>query len=316
MQILRHPPQVRPGQRGCVATIGNFDGVHLGHQAIISQLTHAATENRLPSVVMTFEPQPLEFFAPESAPPRLTSFREKCQVLARQGVDRVLCLRFTDVLAQLTPAQFADQLLIRALGARHVVVGDDFRFGRHREGDYRTLAGLAHRMGFEVSETPTSMLGGARVSSSRIRSALLDGDMRAAAAMLGRPYRIIGRVVSGDRRGRGLGFPTANVDLGRRAPPLRGVFAVRVLGLDDPSRDGVANIGTRPVFDGASRMLLEAHLFGFDGDIYGRRIEVEFLRRLRDEQRFATVSELQDQIRRDCEQARAFLHSPAAQEMR
>ncbi|MBI2994038.1 MAG: bifunctional riboflavin kinase/FAD synthetase [Gammaproteobacteria bacterium] len=315
MQILRHPPQARRGQRGCVATIGNFDGVHLGHQAIIGELARTAAERRIPAIVMTFEPQPLEFFAPETAPSRLTSLREKCQVLARQGVDCVLCLRFTDALARLAPAEFVDRLLVAAMDARHVIVGDDFRFGRNRVGDYRELSELARGRGFEVSETPTCMLGGARVSSSRIRAALLNGDMQAAATLLGRRYSLIGRVVPGDRRGRGLGFPTANIDLERRTPPLRGVFAVRVLGLDDRTRDGVANIGTRPVFGGA-RMLLETHLFDFDDDLYGRRMEVEFLCKLRDEQRFASTRELQDQIRRDCDAARAFLGSAAAQDAR
>lgn len=313
MEIIRHPRNPGPASRGCVATVGNFDGVHLGHQTIIRQLSRRAREMRLPVVVVTFEPQPLEFLTPGTAPPRLTSFREKCLVFQQEGVDRLVCLRFAAPLAQLSPADFVDSLLVNALAVKCLVVGDDFRFGRNREGDYLKLTALAQERGFEVACAETCMLDGMRVSSSRVRDALLAGDMRTAAAMLGRPFRLIGRVVAGDQRGRSLGFPTANVDLRGRTPPLCGVFAVRVRGLNGGLRNGVANVGTRPVF-GGGRTLLEAHLFGFDGDIYGRRIEVEFLQRLRSEQRFESVRQLQEQIARDCDAARAYLGSRAARE--
>ena len=312
MEIVRHPRSPGAASRGCVVSIGNFDGVHVGHQAIIRQLRGHAEEMRLPVVVVMFEPQPQEFFAPESAPPRLTSFREKCLILRQAGVDRLVCLRFTASLARLSPAEFVDRLLVTALAARCIVVGDDFRFGRDREGDYPQLTVLAGDRGFEVVCAQTCLFEGVRVSSSRVREALLAGEIRAATAMLGRTFRLIGRVVTGDQRGRELGYPTANVDLGGRTPPLRGVFAVRVRGLAGGVHDGVANVGTRPVF-GGGRALLEVHLFGFDANIYGRRIEVEFVQRLRDEQRFESVRQLQEQIARDCDAARSCLGTHSAQ---
>lgn len=294
-----------------MATIGNFDGVHLGHQAVLRQVARHAMQMQLPAVVMTFEPQPLEYFSPRAAPPRLTTFREKFVLLKQQAVNCLICLRFGAPLAQLSAGEFVEQLLVRRLGIRLVVVGDDFRFGRNREGDYRRLKELAGRNGFEVAHTETCVLGGSRVSSSHIRQALENGELEAAAVMLGRRFRISGRVVCGDRRGRKLGFPTANVDLSRRNAPLRGIFAVRIHGLNGAVHEGVASVGTRPAFDGGS-LLLEAHLFRFDGAIYGRRIEVEFLCRLRAEQNFDSVEQLRNQIEKDVEQAQAYFRSGAS----
>jgi riboflavin kinase/FMN adenylyltransferase len=307
MLLVRGLRNLRPEHRGCVATIGNFDGVHLGHQAVFRRLRALGREFGLPATVVTFEPQPMEFFAPEAAPARLTRFREKVAALRGTGVDRLLVLEFGPRLASMTAEAFVDDLLVGRLGVEHLFVGDDFRFGQGRRGDLSLLREAGLRHGFGVDSLQTVAHEDARISSSRIRAALSEGDFATAAACLGRAYRICGRVVHGDKRGRGIGFPTANVDLHRRVSPVRGVFAVRVHGLDPAALPGVANVGTRPTVDGGARDRLEVHLFDFARDVYGAHVEVEFVRKIRDERKFPSFDDLRRQIGQDAAEARGIL---------
>ncbi len=306
MELIRGLCNLRPRHRGCVATIGNFDGVHLGHQAVLGQLAEKAAELSLPSVVITFEPYPQEFFAHGAVvPPRLTRFREKIQALRRYSVDRVLCLPFNRVLSETSAQDFIRRILVEGLGVRYLVVGDDFRFGHQRQGDFAMLKEAGARYGFQVVNRHTFSIDGARVSSTRIREALAHGDLNNAGKLLGRPYRMCGRVAHGDQRGRTIGFPTANIYLHRKASPVQGVFAVEVFGLDAEPLPGVANVGTRPTVDG-TRALLEVHLLDFAQDIYGCYVQVDFLHKLRDEQKFASLDDLKRQIEFDTAQARDF----------
>lgn len=313
MKLMRGYQQRHFRPSGCVATIGNFDGIHLGHQAVLGQLAEKASELGLPSVVITFEPHPREFFRPDSVPMRLTGFREKMQTLRRYAVDRVLCLRFDRALADMSAREFIRRVLAESLGVRCLVIGGDFRFGHRREGDVAMLQAEGARAGFQVLVMRAFEIGGERVSSTRIRAALRQGDLETAEKLLGRCYRLSGRVVTGDQLGRRLGFPTSNIHLGRRAfarfgsrgTPLAGVFAVQVFGLDSEPLQGVANIGTRPTVGGTMRQL-EVHLLDFSGDVYGRHVQVEFLARLRDEVRFETLDALKQQIRSDVARARDF----------
>ncbi|WJW75100.1 bifunctional riboflavin kinase/FAD synthetase [Thiohalobacter sp. IOR34] len=305
MRLIRGLHNLDASQRGCAATIGNFDGVHLGHQAVLGQLAERAAELCLPTTVITFEPQPQEYFDPEGAPPRLTRFREKVVALRRFSVDRLLCLHFDRRLAALDAAAFVQRVLVEGLGVRYLVVGDDFRFGRGREGDFEFLARAGERHGFQVAHMHTFEVGGERVSSTRIRRALAAGDMQLAEQLLGRPYRMLGRVAHGDKRGRTIGFPTANIFLHRHRTPVSGVFAVEVFGLDREPVYGVANVGTRPTVDG-TRSLLEVHLFDFAEEIYGRHVAVDFLHKLRDERRFDSFAALKAQILRDAAAARDY----------
>lgn len=311
MELVRGLHNLRPVHRGCAATIGSFDGIHLGHQAVLAQLAEQGRERRLPVTLITFEPQPREYFAPQSAPPRLTRFREKLEVLRHCQVDRVVCLRFNSYLAGLTADEFIQRILLDGLAVKYLVVGDDFRFGRDRAGNHAMLeqAGITH--GFPVATTPTFNVGTQRVSSTRIRSALREGDLHTAAALLGRPFWMSGRVAHGDKRGRTIGFPTANIFLHRTAVPVDGVFAVEMRGLNNRPIPGVANVGTRPTV-GGTRALLEVHLFDFDRDIYGRHVQVSFLKKLRAEYKFESFQMLKQQIQRDAEQAREFFRETAA----
>jgi len=311
MQLIRGLHNFRPEQRGCVATIGNFDGVHLGHQAVLRHLLEKGREFSLPATVVTFEPQPREFFQPASAPARLTRLREKLQAMQEVGIERVVVLEFNRRLAAMPPEQFVEELLVQGLGARFLSVGDDFRFGRNREGDFQLLRGIGAHQGFEVEDMNTYRLEADRVSSTRIRQLLSDGDLQAAQQCLGRPYRICGRVAHGDERGRSIGFPTMNLDLHRIVSPLRGVYAVRVLGLGEQPLAGVANIGNRPTVAGDARYLLEVHLFDFDRSVYGEHLQVEFIHKLRDERKFASFESLRQQIADDAAAARAILGVPA-----
>ncbi|HEY9199906.1 MAG TPA: bifunctional riboflavin kinase/FAD synthetase [Gammaproteobacteria bacterium] len=305
MQVIRGLHNLTPAMHGCAATIGNFDGVHLGHQAVLGQLAERAGDLGLPTTVIVFEPQPQEYFVPDQAPPRLTRLREKLAALRRFSVDRVLCIRFDRALAELDAEQFVQRVLVDGLGVRYLVVGDDFRFGKDRSGDFGFLARAGEREGFQVAHMHSFELGGTRVSSTRIRAALREGDLEAAEQMLGRSYRMLGRVAHGDKRGRTIGFPTANLFLHRRNTPVQGVFAVEMYGLEREPLYGVANVGTRPTVDG-TRSLLEVHLFDFSGDIYGRHVAVDFVHKIRAEKKFASFDELKVQIERDVEQARAF----------
>ncbi|RJQ48890.1 MAG: bifunctional riboflavin kinase/FAD synthetase [Gammaproteobacteria bacterium] len=311
MELIRGLYNLRARHRGCVATIGNFDGVHLGHQAVLGQLASMSAELDMPATVIIFEPQPQEFFARDKAPARLTRFREKIQALRRYSVQRVLCLRFDDRLAHTPPGEFIQRLLVEGLAVRRLVVGDDFRFGYRREGNFSLLQQAGEQYDFQVVAMHSYSVEGVRVSSTRVREALAQGDLEAAQKWLGRPYRMSGRVARGDRRGSALGFPTANIHMHRMVSPVAGVFAVEVYGLEREPLEGVANVGTRPTVDG-TRCLLEVHVLDFDQDIYGRHVQVEFLHKLRDEQRFASLDELKNAIARDCEQAREFFRKTVA----
>ncbi|MDH3281688.1 MAG: bifunctional riboflavin kinase/FAD synthetase [Gammaproteobacteria bacterium] len=306
MELIRGLNNLRTRHRDCVLSIGNYDGVHFGHQAVVRQLLHKADDLAMPAMVLTFEPHPQEFFAGPSAPRRLSSLRDKLVVLGALGVHRVLCLRFGRQLAQMRARDFVVQILVEGLGVRHLVVGDDFRFGRRREGDFDFLVEQGGRQGFTVARTATYEVDGARVSSTRVRGALARADFAAAAALLGRPYQISGRVIRGDQRGRVWGFPTANLNIKRGTPPVSGTFAVSVAGVRERPVYGVANVGTRPTV-GGTRTLLEVHLLDFQDDIYGRRIGVEFLTKLRDERRFDSLDALREQIAKDKERTEVFV---------
>jgi riboflavin kinase/FMN adenylyltransferase len=305
MELVRGLHNLRPRHRGCAATIGNFDGVHLGHQSVLGQLAERAAELQVPVTVVTFEPQPREYFSPQSAPPRLTRFREKVEALRRFGVDRVVSLRFDSRIAEMAPEAFVRKILLEGLGVKYLVVGDDFRFGRDRAGTFTMLQQAGDEHGFPVVNMHTFDIKGSRVSSTRVREALASGDLAAAEALLGRQYRMSGRVAHGDKRGRQIGFPTANIHLHRTATPVSGVFAVEMFGLPHEPVPGIANVGTRPTVDG-TRTLLEVNLFNFSGNIYGCHVQVEFLKKIREERHFESFEALKEQIERDVVQARGY----------
>lgn len=310
MEFVRGLYNLRPRQRGCVLTIGAFDGVHRGHQEMLRVLREQASRHRLPGVVLSFEPTPREFLARGAPPARLTRFRERFEAFQRYGTDRFVCLRFDDRIRQTEPDAFVIDILVRALDVRHVVVGHDFRFARNLAGNVETLRALGAQFGFGVSEVPPFEVDGERVSSSSIRKMLEAGDVTRAARFLGRPYGITGKVVHGSKLGRKLGFPTANLRLHRRVTPLAGVFAVRVSGQGLHAAPGVASLGTRPVVNG-KELLLEAHIFDFSGDLYGRYLTVEFIARLRAELWFPNMDDLVVQMHKDAAQAREILASGA-----
>ena len=306
MELIRGLHNLRPCHAGSAVTVGNFDGVHLGHAALISQLADAAAEIALPSTLITFEPQPREFFAPDNSPPRLTRLREKLEALSNTALERVLLLRFGQALAGMSPLDFVERILVNGLGTRLIMVGEDFRFGHRAEGTLESLRGFGERFGFEVRCFDNFKIDGARSSSSWVRDALAGGDLDTAARLLGRPYCISGRVAHGRRLGRTIGYATANVPLGRVAAALTGVYAVRVHGLANTALGGMANIGTRPTVSGTGQ-LLEVHLFDFDHDVYGRHVRVEFVARLRDECKFDGLDALKAQLHSDAQAARAAL---------
>lgn len=304
MELIRGIHNLRPG-KGSVVTIGNFDGVHLGHQVILRELKAAGARLGLPDVVMIFEPQPQEFFAGARAPARLMHWRDKVEALQARGVEQVFCVRFNDAFRALTAREFVEKLLVQGLGCRHLVIGDDFRFGCDRSGDFAFLQAAGRESGFSVNNTTSVMLGGLRVSSTRIREAVVAGRFGEAEELLGAPYRISGHVMHGDKIGRTLGIPTANVALGRLASPLSGIYAVRVHGLGHVPRYGAANVGTRPAVNGTDNRI-EVHILDFDGDIYGRRITVEFRAKLREELNFPSLEALTAAIQKDIRDTRAY----------
>ncbi len=306
MQLIRGFQNIQPLPQGCVATIGNFDGVHLGHQDILAQVSEKAAALNLPACVVLFEPQPREFFTGEKAPARVYTLRDKLDVLAAEGVDTVLCLPFNEAFRSLTADEFIQKVLVDILAVRHLVVGDDFRFGCDRAGNFARLETAGQQYGFTVDHTRTVMLDNDRVSSTRIRKALAVSDFAGVNALLGRTYLISGKVSHGQRLGRSMGVPTANIVLKRKSLPVRGVFAVRVHGLDQVY-NGVANVGTRPTVAGQGARL-EVHLLDYQGDLYGRRIQVEFLHKIRDEQSFPSIADLKAAIANDIVQARALLN--------
>ena len=303
MQLFRGLPDSADRHRPIALTIGNFDGVHRGHQAMLARLSEAAEDLALPSAVLTFDPHPREFFAPGAAPPRLSTLRSKLEQFAAHGIAEVHVARFDAALAALPAERFIDDVLVRRLGTRWVLVGDDFRFGRGRSGDLALLRRAATT--FSVEAMPTVVVDGERASSTAIRGALAAGELDHAARLLGRPYAIGGKVVHGDKLGRSLGFPTANIVL-RHPAPLTGVFAVRVHGLGGAARAGAASLGVRPTVKTGAKPLLEVFVFDFDEAVYGRRVVVEFLCKLRDEERYADLDMLTRQIRADVAQAREY----------
>jgi len=308
MQLVRTPESF-PFDRvadGSVVTVGAFDGLHLGHQKLLGRVFELAGQERLPTVVMSFEPTPKEFFSAESPPARLMRFREKFDALRAAGVDIFYCPRFNHAMRDISAATFIRQLLVHTLNVRRLVIGDDFHFARNREGNVEQLRRAAAALDFSVEQVASVIAGGVRASSTAIRDALWSGDLESAATLLGRPYRMSGRVIPGQKLGRDLGYPTANVNLQRRQSAVMGIFAVQVSGIGDKPLDGVASVGTRPTFDGV-KPLLEVHLFDFDRDIYGEYIHVDFIARLREERRFNSADALIEQMHIDSQQAREIL---------
>jgi riboflavin kinase/FMN adenylyltransferase len=292
-------------------TIGNFDGVHLGHRAMLERLKREAAARGLPAAVMTFEPHPREFFAPDQAPARLSSLREKIEMIASLGIDRVYVRRFTFDFARTAADAFVSDMLVRGLGVRWLLVGDDFRFGARRAGDIALLRSLAPQFGYEVQSMSSVMVAGRRASSTAVREALAAGDVTLATQLLGRPYTISGRVVAGNRIGRTLGFPTANVRMRHNRPALCGIFAVRVHGLGEPV-DGAASLGVRPTIDSLGIPVLEVHLLDFSRDIYGCHVRVEFLSKLRDELKYPDLDSLREQIALDVAHTRQYFSNEAS----
>ena len=306
MELVRGLHNISQRHRGCVLTVGNYDGVHLGHQQMIGVLKARAAQLRSAATVLVFEPSSKEFIDPDGAPPRLTRWREKFLALAAQGVERLVTLRFDERMRAMTPRSFVDELIVERLGTRHMVVGDDFRYGSNAGGTIESLRAAGQEHGFGVEQIAPFCFDGVRVSSTAVRERLELADYPGAARLLGRPYRMIGRVVRGRRLGRALGFPTANLRLMRRKPPVWGILAVWVHGIDSRPLPGVASLGTRPTVNGVEP-LLEAHVFDFSGDLYGRAIEVEFVAKLRDEVKFESLDALMVQMQIDGARARDLL---------
>ena len=290
-----------------VITIGNFDGVHKGHQKLIHALIAESRALKLPSVLLTFEPNPTEFFLPQSKMPRLMRFSEKWHVIKQYGVDYFCCLRFNTALATLSAEDFVKTILVNQLGAKKIIIGDDFRFGAKRAGDVALLTMLGKKYGFTVDALPQSMHENIRISSTRVRDALKIGDFETVTALTNRPFQLTGKVAYGDQIGRQLGFPTANMHLCRKQVPLMGIFVVRVHGLRDSALAGVASVGYRPTFNG-KKVVLEVFLFDFDEVIYGKKITVEFLSKIRDELHFSSADELVVQIEKDVVIAREYFN--------
>lgn len=281
-----------------VIMIGNFDGVHIGHQQLIHALMSASQKLKIPSVLLTFEPNPSEFFPSQTPLARLMRFSEKWRCIQNYGIDFFYCMRFNALLANLSPDDFVKKILVDQLSAKKVIIGDDFRFGAKRAGSVETLKSLGKKYDFEVEALPQAMHNGERISSSRVRNAVKQGDFETAEALTGRPFTLSGKVSYGSQLGRQLGYPTANIHLRRKHVPMMGIFIVQVHGLRDEPLKGVASIGYRPTFDG-KKILLEVHLFDFDEMIYGRLITVEFLHKIRDEVKFESIPELVLQIEED-----------------
>ena len=310
MELIRGLHNLRPRHRGCVATIGNFDGVHKGHQQLLAQIRSQAERRGLPTVAVTFEPQPQEFFSPAAAPPRLTSLRSKALRLAEAGGARLLVLRFDEGLRCMSTEAFIDGLLVSGLGVRHLVIGDDFRFGAGRSGDFATLQAAGQVQGFTVAATPSFLLGGERVSSTRVRGLLEDNALDAAERLLGWRYTMCGRVIPGEQLGRKLGVPTANIGITGR-PPLEGVYAadVRFGGRWHPA---VASVGTRPTVDG-TRPVLEVHVLDYSDNLYGERLEVRFAAWLRGQTKFPDIDALRRAMEADIHAARDHFRGRMAQ---
>ncbi|AIW13122.1 bifunctional riboflavin kinase/FAD synthetase [Vibrio tubiashii] len=312
MELIRGIHNIKPHHQGCVLTIGNFDGVHLGHQEVLRQVSEQAKQLSLPSIVMTFDPQPLELFAKDKAPARLTRLRDKFVQLSKLNIERLLCVNFNHQFANQSADEFISDLLVKRLGVKFLVVGDDFCFGRGRKGNFAMLQEAGKKYGFEVVSTQSFCLQQLRVSSTAIREALAQDKLEQAAEMLGRDYSISGRVSHGRKLGRTIGFPTANIPLKRCVSPVSGVYTVQALGLGEEPVGGVANIGNRPTVNGV-RQQLEVHLFDFKANLYGKQLEIVLLDKIRDEHKFESFEALKQQIELDAEAARVWLRQYKAQ---
>ncbi len=307
MQLIRGLNHLEPSAEGCVLTIGNFDGVHIGHKKVIEKLTVQGQALGIPVVAMMFEPQPLEFFLGENAPSRLTRLREKIIQLKCLSIDKLVIVKFNQAMANYNAEQFIAELLVGKLNVKYLVIGDDFHFGKARRGNFAMLKEKGREFGFKVEDTRSFFVEQDRVSSTLIRDALGRGDLSRAKQMLGRDYSVCGRVAHGNKRGRTIGFPTANIQMFRRNTPITGVYAVTMAGIDGKELQGVANVGTRPTVDGGTKVILETHLFDFDKEIYGDYVEVFFKQKIRDEVRFKSLNELKAQINKDIIVAKQIL---------
>ncbi|MCP4768292.1 MAG: bifunctional riboflavin kinase/FAD synthetase [Gammaproteobacteria bacterium] len=307
MKLIRGIYNLTRPLRASAVTIGNFDGVHRGHQLVIEQLQRVARATGLPTVVIIFEPQPIEFFAPDRAPKRLARFREKIAYLKDQQIDYLLCLHFNAALSELSAEDFVQRILVDMLNTGHLVIGDDFHFGKNRAGNFHFLQQNSERFGFNVDETETLMLGGTRVSSTRVRECIRNDDFSGAAELLGRPYSLSGRIAHGKKLGRELGYPTINIKMGDKTLIVKGIFAVQVKGIDNRPLQGVASIGTRPTVNGVDT-ILEVYILDFNRDVYGYRVVVEFLHKIRNEEKFDSLEELSAHIAQDTEKAKAFFN--------
>ncbi|MCX8602111.1 MULTISPECIES: bifunctional riboflavin kinase/FAD synthetase [unclassified Gilliamella] len=299
MKIIRGIANIKNQISQCVLTLGNFDGVHLGHQQLINHLITQGKRLNLPTVVMLFEPQPLEFFCPDNAPSRLTSFQEKVILIEKLGIDYIIAIPFNQTFAKMSADDFIQDWLINKLQAKYIAIGDDFRFGYERKGDINLLEHYAQTYGFAVESIPTFVFDHLRVSSTAVRKALFNNDFQLAHCLLGRNYAIAGRVIHGNALARQLGFPTANIHLHRKKPALQGVYLVKVKNsCSQQSYHGIANIGIRPTIEG-KKAILEVNLFDFSGDLYGQYLDVTFVKKLRDEKKFNSLTELKEQITQD-----------------
>lgn len=305
MRLIRGLHNLTQPLSASALTIGNFDGIHLGHQQVLKQLKSVAGRYGLPATVMIFEPQPIEYFAPDKAPKRLARFREKLVYLKSQQIDYLLCLKFDRYLAQLSAEDFIEQILVAQLNLRHLVIGDDFRFGRNRAGNFKLLQTFGRQYDFVVEHTDTLLIDGARVSSTRVRESIQHDNFEKAAQLLGRPYSLSGKIAHGQKLGRELGYPTINIKMGDNTLIVKGIFAVTVKGIDNRVLKGVASIGTRPTIDGVDT-ILEVFILDFNQDIYGHCVEVEFLHKIRDELKFETLQELGRNIENDVVLARRY----------
>ncbi len=306
MRVIRGLTHIKPLAAGCVLTIGNFDGLHLGHQAVIDKLVKQGLQLGLPVVILIFEPQPLEYFLGNNAPSRLMRLREKVIQFSHLSVDDLLILPFNRTMADYDANAFIKKLLVETLNVKYLVIGDDFHFGKAREGNFSLLKEKGRQLGFEVNNSQSYLQQGMRISSTLIRDALGGGELKRARQMLGRDYSICGRISHGDKRGRTLGFPTANIQMFRRNTPIRGVFAITMTGIDQREIQGIANVGIRPTFSGGSKVILETHLFEFNQEIYGAYVEVHFKDKIRNEMRFESFEQLKSQIKEDVTRVKQF----------
>jgi riboflavin kinase/FMN adenylyltransferase len=310
MQITRGLAHLKPYPQGCVLSIGNFDGVHLGHKAVIKKVVERGQQLTLPVVIMIFEPQPLEYFLKDNEPPRLMRLREKILKFSTLPIDQVIIVRFNRHFANYQAEQFIDEILLKKLNLKHLVIGDDFHFGKARQGNFALLTEQGKIHNFTVEDTGSFETLGLRVSSTLIRDALRTGDLAQAERLLGRCYSICGRVAHGYKRGRLMGFPTANIMMARKNTPVSGVFAVLITGIDEQVYQGIANVGTRPTFSGGTKVIVETHLFNFNKDIYGHYVEIHFKEKIRDELCFNSMQDLKQQIECDILTAKTVFATP------